>query len=67
MSTNCTGERSFSGLKRIKNEQRATLGQEKLKSLAILFIEHTLLQTIDFEDLIEEFARQKARKKSIQK
>ncbi|GLV38525.1 hypothetical protein CBL_05119 [Carabus blaptoides fortunei] len=36
-ATNCSGERSFSTLKRIKNYYRSTLGQEKLNSLAILF------------------------------
>ena len=34
MVTNCSGERSFSKLKRIKNEQRTSLGQNKLNYLS---------------------------------
>ena len=37
MVTNCSGERSFSKLKRIKNEQRTSLGQDKLNSLTLLY------------------------------
>ena len=35
MVTNCSGERSFSGLKRIKHELRTTMKQEKLCSLSL--------------------------------
>ncbi|XP_060864355.1 zinc finger MYM-type protein 1-like [Metopolophium dirhodum] len=47
--TSCEGERSFSILKRVKNWQRSTIGQDKLSSLSVLAIEHELLQDIDTE------------------
>ena len=53
--TNCTGERSFSHLKRIKNYLRSTTGQNRLSDLAMLNIEADLLRTIDFTQLINGF------------
>ncbi|XP_022160822.1 uncharacterized protein LOC111026937 [Myzus persicae] len=65
MITNCSGERSFSQLKRIKNELRTTMLQERLTNLSIMCIESDLLQKLDFEDIIEDFAQQKSRKKPL--
>lgn len=65
MVTNCSGERSFSQLKRIKNELRTTMLQERLTNLSIMCIESDLLQKLDFEDIIEDFAHQKSRKKPL--
>jgi len=39
MVTNCTTERSFSQMKRIKNPHRTTMRQERLESLSLLMIE----------------------------
>jgi len=39
MVTNCTTERSFSQMKRIKNPNRTTMRQERLASLSLLMIE----------------------------
>ena len=61
MVTNCSGERSFSKLKHLKNQQRTSLGQEKLNYLTLLSIEHELLNEIEVKD-IKKFALQKARK-----
>ena len=36
MVTNCIGERSFSGLKRIKNEAKSTLAQRRFSDFSIL-------------------------------
>ena len=47
--TNCKGERSFSKLKLLKNYLMNTMGQERLASLALLSIEHELLDTIDMD------------------
>lgn len=44
-----SGERSFS----------------ELNSLTIISIEHELAKLIDYEDIIEEFASLKARKKTV--
>ena len=56
MVTNCSGERSFSKLKRIKNEQRTSIGQDRLNNLTLLSIEHELLRKIDVDDIIARFA-----------
>uniref|UniRef100_A0A671WKW6 HAT C-terminal dimerisation domain-containing protein n=1 Tax=Sparus aurata TaxID=8175 RepID=A0A671WKW6_SPAAU len=63
--TNCEGERSFSHLGRIKNELRTSMKQKRLKSLSLLAIESELVRDLDFSDVVEEFARRKARKKVI--
>ena len=44
--TNCSGERSFSKLKHIKNETGTTIGQERLSSLIILYIESDILRNL---------------------
>ena len=59
--TNCSGERSFSRLKHIKNETRTMMGQERLSSLSILYIERDKLRKLKFEDIIKTFSYQKAR------
>ncbi|KYN30170.1 hypothetical protein ALC57_00366 [Trachymyrmex cornetzi] len=63
MVTNCSGERLFSGLKRLKNELRTTMLQEKLSDLAILCIEAEKLRTLSFDNIIDDFAKLKSRKK----
>lgn len=65
MITNCSGERSFSKLNRIKNELRSTMLQEILNSLLLMSIESDILKEIDFEEVINDFAHQKSRKKSL--
>lgn len=62
---NCSAERSFSYLKPIKRVDRATLSEDNLNDLAILTIESSLLDEIDFDDIILEFARIKSRKKML--
>ena len=63
MLTNCSGERLFSQLKRIKNEQRKKISQERLGSLSSLCIESEMLREMQFDDIVPEFARQQSRKK----
>ena len=63
--TNCTGERSFSKLKLIKNYLRNTMGQERLSPLSLLSIEHENLRLLDFTDIINKFATMKARKTTL--
>ena len=55
MVTNCSGERSFSEVKRIKSEIRATLDQDRLNNSS-LCIEHDLLRGMDMEKIIHEFS-----------
>jgi len=63
--TNCTGERSFSHLKRIKSALRSTQTQERLNNLSLLNIESDLLQKLDFSTVIEAFSSAKCRKRSF--
>lgn len=63
--SNCTGERSFSHMKRIKNYLRSTMLQERLSALAILNIENELVKKIDFEQLVEAFATTKSRRRYV--
>ena len=65
MVTNCSGERSFSKLKRIKNVLRPTMSQERLSDLRILCVENDKLRLIDFDCTIDDFAARKARRKMI--
>ncbi|GBM35499.1 hypothetical protein AVEN_257197-1 [Araneus ventricosus] len=59
--TSC--ERSFSKLKLIKNYLKSTMNRSRLSSLAILSIENSVAENIDFDDAISKFAEQKVRKK----
>ncbi|XP_025204578.1 zinc finger MYM-type protein 1-like [Melanaphis sacchari] len=63
--TVATCERSFSKLKLIKNYLRSTMGQDRISDMAILSIEHTVVNTLDINKLIEDFAGKKARKIAI--
>uniref|UniRef100_H2YLA9 HAT C-terminal dimerisation domain-containing protein n=1 Tax=Ciona savignyi TaxID=51511 RepID=H2YLA9_CIOSA len=60
--SNCCGERSFSKLKRIKNEARNSMGQERLNFLSLMSIENDVVDSLFFTDLIRDFALRKARK-----
>lgn len=62
MVTNCTGERSFSKLKYIKNDLRSTMSQERLNCLSVMSIENDVLNSINFQSVIDDFAERKARK-----
>jgi len=62
-SSNCSAERSFSALKRVKNYLRSTIGMERLNSLGMLNIESKLTNELQYDDIIDEFANQQARKK----
>ena len=57
-----TAERSFSKLKLIKSFLRFTMTQSRLSSLAVLLIEKEIGRTIAYDNLIAEFAQQKARR-----
>ena len=65
MISDCSGERSFSVLKRVKNQLRSSIGKKRLNSLALLCIENELLKKIDTDDIVEGFALSKSRKCDI--
>ena len=65
MITNYSGERSFSHLKRVKNEIRSTMLQDRVSNLSLTYIESELLRNIDFDDIVRGFASRKSRKVPI--
>ena len=67
MISNCSGERSFSKLKLIKNQLRSCMTQKRLNSLVLLSIENDLLRSIDMSSIINEFALKKSRKQNVYK
>ena len=64
MVTNCSGERSFSKLKYIKNRLRTTMTNERVTHLSLKSIAYDILRETDFDDLITYFAQRKGRKVS---
>ncbi|KAK2413157.1 zinc finger MYM-type protein [Trifolium repens] len=60
--TVASAERSFSKLKLLKSYMRSTMSQERLNGLALIAIENPLLEDIQYEDLIDEFASKNARR-----
>jgi hypothetical protein len=54
--TVASAERSLSKLKLLKNYLRSTMSQERLNGLATLCIEKGLLDGIDIETIITDFA-----------
>ncbi|XP_008180083.1 zinc finger MYM-type protein 1-like [Acyrthosiphon pisum] len=65
--SNCSGERAFSVLKRVKSYLRSTMKEERLNALEIFSIEAELVEKLDFNDTINTFAHQKARKRKSHK
>ncbi|KAL4097659.1 hypothetical protein QTP88_022398 [Uroleucon formosanum] len=62
--SNCSGERAFSVLKRVKSYLRSTMKEERLNALAIFSIEAELVEKLDF-NTINTFAHQKTRKRKV--
>ena len=63
--TNCSGERSFSVLKRVKNYLRSTILETRPCNLSLLCIESELVKKLNFEEIIHKFASIKARKEQF--
>lgn len=60
--TVASGERSFSKLKLIKTYLRSTMLEDRLSDLAILSIENDFAKSLNFTEIIQQFASAKARK-----
>ncbi|VAI54522.1 hypothetical protein VPH35_109191 [Triticum aestivum] len=60
--TVASAERSFSKLKLLKNYLRSMMSQERLNGLAMCCIEKNMLDIIDLDTLIDDFALKNARK-----
>ncbi|XP_050908176.1 uncharacterized protein LOC127121782 [Lathyrus oleraceus] len=60
-----SAERSFSKLKLLKTYLRSTMSQERLNGLALIAIENDILETIKYEDLVDDFASKSVRRKVL--
>jgi len=60
--TVASAERSFSKLKLLKNYLRSTMSQERLNGLAMCTIEKDILDTIDLDTVIDDFASRNVRR-----
>ena len=65
MVTNCSAARSFSKMKLIKNRLRSSVRHDRLSHLAMLSIENDIMDQLDLNKLIDDFANRKVRKVSI--
>ena len=65
--TVASAERSFSKLKLLKNCLRSTMLQERLNGLAMCSIEKDILDKIDLDIVIEDFASRNARRRVFKK
>lgn len=63
--TTASVERTFSKLKIIKDYLRSTVGQTRLTGLALLSIENKECDKLNMDEIINEFANQKARKRNF--
>ncbi|CAL5199708.1 unnamed protein product [Lathyrus oleraceus] len=63
--TVASAERSFSRLKLLKTYLRSTMSQERLNGLALIAIENDILETIKYEDLVDDFASKSVRRKTL--
>jgi hypothetical protein len=61
--TVASAERSFSKLKLLKNYLRSTMTQQRLNGLATLCIEKKLLDDIDIDPIISDFASRNVTRK----
>jgi hypothetical protein len=57
-----SAERSFSKLKLLKNYLRSTMSQERLNGLAMCCIEKNILDNIDLDIVLNDFASRNARR-----
>lgn len=55
-SSSSSCERSFNGLKRIKNYLRTTMSQERLTDLGILYVEKHIVKSLDLDVVVNFFA-----------
>ena len=58
-------ERSFSKLKLLKSYLRSTMLQERLNGLALIAIENDVLETIKYEELVDEFASKSVQRMAL--
>ncbi|KAL4143648.1 hypothetical protein QTP88_005959 [Uroleucon formosanum] len=60
---NCSSERSFSTLRRLETYLRSVMNNDRLNAVAVLNIESELTSSINYDNIIKEFAKSQSRKK----
>ena len=60
-----SSEQSFSKLKLIKTYLRNSMGQERLRNLAILSIEHSMARNLNFDVVINTLLNRKPEKRNF--
>ena len=65
MISNCSGERSFSKLKMIKNDHRSTMSQNRLVNLTLLSSEWDITRKIKLDQILTDFSAAKVHRKFI--
>ena len=63
--TVASAERSFSKLKLLKSYLRSTMSQERLNGLALIAIENDILESVNYEMLIDNFATKNAKRMAL--
>jgi len=63
MVTDCSGERSFSLLRRLKIVYRFNISQKHFSEIVILSVESEVAKTLDLESIVHDFVSIKVRKK----
>ena len=63
--SSAAAERSFSRLKLIKSYLRSTMSEDRLSGLAIINIERDLAKKVNFNTVIDTFAKMKQRGKNF--
>ena len=64
-ATNCTSERSFSALRRIKSYLRSTMSQERLNHLMLLYYHQDLTDSLDMRLVANEFISKNETRQTI--
>ena len=63
--SSAAAERSFSRLKLIKSYLRSTMSEDRLSGLAIINIERDLAKKVNFNTVIDNFAKMQQRRKNF--
>ena len=63
--SNCSSERSFSALKRIKSYLRSRMTDERLNSIAIINIESDITKNLEYDDIINEYSSSSSQKNYV--
>ena len=63
--TVASAERSFSKLKLLTSYLRSTMSQERLNALAFIAIKNDILESVNYEMLIDNFTTKKAKRMTL--